>query len=1037
MTDLVFGPAVVLSGAGDPWLTGISDLDVVQGPDGTRVYVTTGPGGGIAVYEMTPAGMLVETDRFALTGSPAAGVESRLTFTADGMAMVTGMGAGGVWGIGTDAAGNLTARADLGTTLPGTVHATATATVGGTEYLYGLRLGSSGIAVWEVGPDGRLTAVSSPGGGSAAAGPVLTDLVTVTVGGQALLLVTSAGADALISCRIGADGVPVEVARIDNAKGLGAVDPMAVTAAVVDGATYAVWASAGTGTLTVAQVGSNGSLTVTDHIMDDMGTRFQGASIVETITIAGRTWVVAAGADDGITLFELLPGGRLLDRGTLVDTGGTTLDNVASVALAEEGGDLQVIVASGSEPGVTVVEVDLVAGQRLYGGSGNETLTAGGGADLVSGAGGNDRLTGGGGNDVLMDGAGVDTLTGGAGGDIFVLSADRQADTIADFDPAQDRLDLSGWANLRSTSQLTITATADGAEIRFGSEVLILRSANGQSLDPQMLYGLDMLGPSRLGPGFVPEVTPPMTFTGGAGNDTRVGSNAADTLYGGGGNDSFRGGFGNDRIEGGEGDDRLSGESDDDLVRGDGGVDTLYGGQGKDRLYGGAGADLATGGTEADSLWGDDGNDSLSGESGDDLIYGGAGGDRLSGGDWNDLVQGGDGNDSLEGGNGLDRLYGENGDDRIAGGAGNDLIYGGSGNDLAWGEDGNETIAGSAGVDELRGDAGNDSLLGESGNDRLYGGDGDDRVSGGTEVDSLYGGGGIDWLYGGAATDRIWAGGGDDALQGEDAADSLWGEAGNDTLFGGAGGDLVYGGDGADLLQGDPGNDTLHGEGGADRIIAGSENDWGYGGAGHDSVTGKGGTDRLYGGSGNDSLNGGDGTDSLYGGDGVDALHGGEAKDVILGGGGNDSAQGDGGADRLQGDAGADRLWGGGGADSILGGDGNDRLWGDGEADTLSGGAGNDMLYGGRGNDRLTGGAGADRFVFDGGQDRVTDYVNNQDTIMIDGDLWSGPAPSVRDLVGDAVVTAQGVRIPMPGGQWILVEGIDAPNMLLNDIEFF
>lgn len=168
MTDMVFGPAMVLAGAGDPWLTGISDLDVVTGPAGTLVYVTTGPGGGIAVYELTAAGALVEADRLALTGSPAAGVDSRLTFTADGMAMVTGMGtagsSGGVWGIGTDATGNLTARADLGTSLPATVHAMATATVGGTEYLYGLGLGSAGIAVWEMGPDGRLTAIRSPGG---------------------------------------------------------------------------------------------------------------------------------------------------------------------------------------------------------------------------------------------------------------------------------------------------------------------------------------------------------------------------------------------------------------------------------------------------------------------------------------------------------------------------------------------------------------------------------------------------------------------------------------------------------------------------------------------------------------------------------------------------------------------------------------------------------------------------------------------------------------------------------------------------------
>ncbi len=99
-----------------------------------------------------------------------------------------------------------------------------------------------------------------------------------------------------------------------------------------------------------------------------------------------------------------------------------------------------------------------------------------------------------------------------------------------------------------------------------------------------------------------------------------------------------------------------------------------------------------------------------------------------------------------------------------------------------------------------------------------------------------------------------------------------------------------------------------------------------------------------------------------------------------------------------------------------LGGDGNDRLWGDGEADTLSGGAGSDTLYGGKGNDRLTGGGGADRFVFDGGQDRVTDYVNNQDTIMIDGDLWSGLRPACAIWSRMRWSRRRGCGSPCPAG---------------------
>src|SRR5690606_42147295 len=57
------------------------------------------------------------------------------------------------------------------------------------------------------------------------------------------------------------------------------------------------------------------------------------------------------------------------------------------------------------------------------------------------------------GADILLDGAGSDVLIGGSGADVFVLDYDGVSDTIADFDPAMDRLDLSGWTLLRSRSE--------------------------------------------------------------------------------------------------------------------------------------------------------------------------------------------------------------------------------------------------------------------------------------------------------------------------------------------------------------------------------------------------------------------------------------------------------------------------------------------------------------------------------------------------------------------------------------------------------
>lgn len=65
------------------------------------------------------------------------------------------------------------------------------------------------------------------------------------------------------------------------------------------------------------------------------------------------------------------------------------------------------------------------------------------------GSAGDDFFFGGGGDDRILGLGGADTLTGGGGSDIFVYSSARESsgadyDTIADFDPAADRINLPG-----------------------------------------------------------------------------------------------------------------------------------------------------------------------------------------------------------------------------------------------------------------------------------------------------------------------------------------------------------------------------------------------------------------------------------------------------------------------------------------------------------------------------------------------------------------------------------------------------------------
>ncbi len=113
---------------------------------------------------------------------------------------------------------------------------------------------------------------------------------------------------------------------------------------------------------------------------------------------------------------------------------------------------------------------------------GPDVLLGGAGNDTLEGAGGNDTLDGGPGADWLVPGPGSDVLTGGEGRDVFAFgfavpgtvrsedSTDR--DTITDFRPGDDILDLSGYGNpnkpgFRYLDRAPFDQTEVGLQVRW------------------------------------------------------------------------------------------------------------------------------------------------------------------------------------------------------------------------------------------------------------------------------------------------------------------------------------------------------------------------------------------------------------------------------------------------------------------------------------------------------------------------------------------------------------------------------------------
>ncbi|WP_341870315.1 calcium-binding protein [Paracoccus shanxieyensis] len=1027
-------------------MTNITDLRATQTSGGYTLYSVTHIGGGMASYRIAAADQPIEMTSARAWG-PQVGYLDRpavALVNAGGGTAIFGTGLSNSIGSGAmlDASGGLDSAAAFGGMggLGRDVKLMGSFTTPQGEFIFSARDNRPTFETWRVNADGSISAVAKSDlpWGLGIPGTQIDDMKTVAIGDRTFMLSTSAQGNYLAIQGVNGDGTLGAARLLWADRGLGLNAPSHIATVTVMGVTYLVVASAQSSSLTTLRVTYGGTLEPADHIIDELGTRFRGASALDAVMLDGRAFIFAGGADDGISVFTIMPDGHLLHLATLIDADDRAMADVSSISAVVIDGRIAVFVASRTERGVTqfVFEPGQI-GQTTVTGSGRVTGTSG--ADMLRAGSQTTTLIGGDGDDILIAGSTQVTMTGGEGSDLFVAAEVNGRIVITDFEPGKDRLDLSGLGMIRSMSQLVFSPQSDGIKIFFGNSVVWIRTRDGSGLQANFfdnsLFPIAHYDPPDMRSNIMG--TPRNdTLTAGRYGSNMYGLAGNDLMQGGDGNDMMQGGDGNDWLNGYAGDDQLSGNNGDDVIRGGAGNDVIRGGNGNDTLYGGDGTDTIQGeagddriygergddfivdqlgnnaiwagfgndriitGPGHDTIFGQDGDDNINSAGGNDRIWGGPGNDTINAGAGDDLVYGDAGDDLIYGGDGNDHLSGDDGNDTLAGHGGNDWLGGGAGNDLLIGGPGHDTLIGGAGNDVLNGEAGNDRLLGGDGHDTLSGGDGDDVLMGEDGNDMLDGGAGHDQLSGGAGNDTLWGQAGNDALYGQDGDDLLSGGDGNDTLVGQAGNDTIWGGAGNDRMEGHDGDDVLMGEAGNDFMIGGLGNDTLMGGDGDDLLRGSEGDDLLSGNGGNDTLEGGAGKDTLWGGGGFDLLVGGEGDDLIYGGDGGDTLDGGTGSDTLFGDAGNDLLTDLYGNNILSGGAGND---------TLIGGGGNDTLQGGSGSDRLQGGAGWDVFVFtnpddfDRSTDTIVDFQGGQDLMDFRGlglsfigqDAFSG-APQLR-----------------------------------------
>ena len=551
--------------AGDPLLDGdLRGLALVETGAGARLYAATGSGGGITAWHLQ-AEAAAQLDHSLYYGQPAFGLTGLAAVQMGGqpqLMLETG-GAGARLRHPLDAAGRI-GRAET-VELPGGGAPAALAARGLADgaALYAVEAASGRLGGWRLDAEGQITGALALRGGAAA--DRLQDpagLALAQVGPARFLLAADAGGVTSYHSRGGGGLRPA--GHLGPEDGLGLARPTALETVQAFGETWVVLAAAGSSSLSVMRLGADGGLGPADHLVDTRATRFAGVTALEVVKIGSRVFVLAGGADDGLSLFTLLPGGRLLHLETLAQAPGLGLENVTAIAAAPVGAALQIFVASGRQGG---------------------------------------------------------RLTGGAGADIFVLSPTAQGLTITDFEPGRDRLDLGLFPLLRSPDQIALRETGRGAVLSIGDTVIRLHAAAAEPLAAADIWPGGFAAPDRVP---LPEA-PRLRWTeGGARGERLLGHAGADLIEGGGGADNLRGRAGADQLHGERGADRVYGGPGDDLLTGGAGGDRLAGRGGSDRVFGQAGPDRLAGGRGADLLAGGRGDDHLTGGAGADSFRFGA-----------------------------------------------------------------------------------------------------------------------------------------------------------------------------------------------------------------------------------------------------------------------------------------------------------------------------------------------------------------------------------------------------------------------------
>jgi Ca2+-binding RTX toxin-like protein len=731
--------------------------------------------------------------------------------------------------------------------------------IGAQDYLIATRPSDAGLSFYRLDANGTPRILQTVQDSASTDLSGITALASANISGTTFVLAASNDDNGLAVLRHDTNSNRLELtASYGFDDKLPVTGPTALETFMVAGQQMVVMGSHDTGSLTVFGLNASGQLSFLDQVNDTRDTRFDNVKALASYSQGDVHLLAAGGNDGGISLFQVLPGGRLLHRETLINTLDMGLDSIEQLEFVQTNGRVELLVLSIRDQALTRFALEDVG----FSATGSD---GGAGADMLSANASGGTLRGNAGDDVMFDGAGEDNFYGGAGSDTFVFTPDDTRDTLHDFDPNTDQIDLSAYGDVTSVQDLRLRDLAQGVRVFIGDEELRLISTTGGRLTASDLADVFLFASDHV---VMPEA---IAQRGTAENEVFFAGLHADTIEGGAGQDMLS--FENapagavvdlsnnanntgqaagyvltdvEGVTGGAFNDRLTGDALGNTLTGLAGNDSILGGAGNDWLTPGVGHDTVDGGSGTDMVSFVDLTQGANINLTTGLAASGGHTDALrnveniTGTIYGDFIQGNGAANLLRGLGDYDWIVGSAGNDTIDGGNGRDMIsyvYAGSGVTVDLGQGRGlagqaagdtyvsvERVTGSIYPDLFYGSDGQDDFRGLGGYDWFIASTGGrDRYEGGTGLDT------VSYAYASAgvsASLQLGYGSRGDAVR------DLYTDI--ERLSGSNHDDILFGDWDRNVLRGMWGEDALYGLGGVDRLYGGGSDDYLDGGGGWD-----------------------------------------------------------------------------------------------------------------------------------------------------------------------------------------------------------